>query len=132
MKFHGVVVGIVLAMLAAKASADFCYIHQEPGPKVCNCTDQPEPKTMCTSPVVQLAAEQRASLTGVFPGLTVLASVSFNETVPLGDCSCIETNLDPHTCCWFIYQFKVCNKYTQLQGFWSDYWKVNVTVTYLG
>jgi hypothetical protein len=132
MKFYGVVVGIVLALLAEKASADFCYIQQEPGPKTCNCSDEPEPKTLCTSAVVQLAAEKRASLTGVLPGFTALTSVSFNETVPLGDCVCVDTTLEPHTCCWLVYQFQVCNKYTKVEGFWSYHWVVDVTVTYLG
>ena len=132
MKFHGLVAGLVLALLAGKASADFCYIHQEPGPKTCNCSDETKSTTICTSGEVQLAVEKRASLTGVLPGFTALLGVGFHDPAPTGEESCVDTVLEPHTCCWYSYQFQVCNKYTQVEGFWSWHWVVEVTVTFLG
>ena len=132
MRFHSVIVGIVLAVLAGTASARFCVVHEETGPKTCNCSEQTQAVTICTNSEVLVAAGVRAGLTSVIPGLIVHWTVPVNQTVSTGEPSCLDLALDPYTCCWLAYKFKVCTTYTKHEAGPFIYWKPHVTVTYLG
>jgi len=132
MKVHGFIVGALLAVLAGSAMAENCIFDKEKGKETCNCTDQTVTFHVCTSQQVRVSAGNKAGFSASFPGLTAATEVTYSEETTTGESSCADINVPPNTCVWWEYQFKVCSQFVLVEGFWSDQWVQEITVTYLG
>src|SRR6187399_2951241 len=109
MRFHGVIAGVVLAVMAASASGSAnCWPDTEKGPFTCNCTDSAVHYTGCSSSDVKVMSGNEGGVTGTFPGLSGTAKWSYSQTVSTGDSECVASDIPPHSCVWWEYHFQVC------------------------
>jgi hypothetical protein len=133
MRFHGVIVGVALALLAASASgADKCWTDTEKGPWTCNCTDSTVHYTGCSSSDVKVMSGNEGGVTGTFPGLSATAKWTYSLTVSTGDSECLTADIPPHQCAWLEYHFKLCLTQRIEDHWWGDSVVNCVTPTYLG
>jgi hypothetical protein len=133
MRFHGFIVGVVLAVMAGSAwGSGPCWSDTEKGPWTCNCTDSEVGYTGCSSSSVEVKSGNEGGITSYFPGLSGTAKKSYSETVSTGNSECVNAQIPPHQCAWFEYQFQCCLTKRIVEGFFFDSVEWCVTVTYLG
>ena len=130
MSFRGVIVA--LALFAASASAQSCFIDTEVGPKTCNCSPESSPLKLCSSPDVQVMGGAQVRHTSGLSGLTASAAVPYIENTSVGASECVTAVLPPFHCAWWEYDFKVCVSMQITEGLLFDHVKVHVDITYVG
>jgi hypothetical protein len=132
-KFHGFIVGVVLAVMAGSAwGGTQCLLDTEKGPYTCNCSDHEVQYQTCSNSTVKVTSGHQTGISWTFPGLTATASASYSEEASTGDSECITATLAPHSCAWWEYSFLVCITPELVEGFWGDKIVQHVTVAYLG
>ena len=133
MKFHGFIVGVVLAVMAGSAWAGTqCFIDIETGPFTCNCSDLGVEYTTCSNSTVKVTSGHQVGLAWTFPGMTATAAASYSVDVSTGNSECVKTTLPPGYCAWWEYTFLVCISHELVEGFWGDKIVPHTEVAYLG
>ena len=133
MRFHGFIVGVVLAALASSAwGSTKCWNDTEKGAWTCNCSGIEVQYTGCSSSTVEVKSGNEGGVTGTFPGLSVTAKQSYSQSVSTGASECISTTIPPHHCAWFEYHFEVCLTTWVEEHWYGDKVVSSLSATFLG
>jgi hypothetical protein len=133
MRLTGVIVGLLLAIAAGKASAQSCFFDTEVGPYTCNCSATVDMTlTTCSSASVTVKSGNEGGVTGTFPGLTGTAKAWYSTEATTSGSECGEVEIPPLHCAWWEYHFEVCISWRLQEGFLWDTWVKCVDAKFLG